>query len=219
MALFSDHPNTFDLRTGLARARRRILRHRRGIAVILTALAVYLAVQAATAAPPARVPTWVAARDLASGTVLRSGDLTRAGFAAGTAPDAAVRDVSSVLGRTLAAPLDKGVPITAGSVVADGWLKDRAGLSAVPLRVTDPAVVGLLGVGDTVRLVAADPDAPDHAQVLADDAVVLAIPPDSSRDLDSALTGRLVVFGVREADAPGITAVATARYVSVVWSP
>jgi hypothetical protein len=219
MAPFPDNPTTADLRTRLARVRRRILRHRRGIAVTLTALAVYLAVQAATAAPPARVQTWVAARDLPSGTVLRSGDLAEAGFAPGTVPGSAVSDASSVLGRTLAAPLGEGVPLTTGSVVADGWLKDRAGLAAVPLRVTDPAVVGLLGVGDTVRLVAADPEAPDHAEVLADDAVVLAIPPDSSRDLDTALTGRLVVFGVREADAADITAVATARYVSVVWNP
>jgi len=220
MAPPSDHTSDhFDLRRRLLRIRRRVLRHRRGIAVTLTALAVYLAVQAATATPPALVPTWVAARDLPSGTVLSRADLTRVGFAPGSTPGSAVRDPGSVLGRTLAAPLGKGVPLTAGSVVGEGWLRDRAGLAAVPLRVTDPAVVGLLAVGDTVRLVATDPSSPEGADVLADDAVVLAIPAVMTDRDATSLTGRLVVFGVRPADAPDITAAAVARFISVVWSP
>ncbi|HEX7739578.1 MAG TPA: SAF domain-containing protein, partial [Marmoricola sp.] len=164
------------------------------------------------------VPTWVAARDLPSGTALTRDDLARARFAPGTVPASAIRDPSAILGRTLAAPLAQGVAVTTGSVVGDGWLRGRTDLAAVPLRVTDPQVVGLLSVGDTVELVAADPKTPDSADVLADEAVVLAIPA-AARDVDSSLTGRLVVFGVRQTDAPHITAVATARYVSVVWNP
>lgn len=210
-------PRRPDLRARLARVRRRVLRHRRGIAVTLVALAVYLAVQAATAAPPARVPTWVAARDLPSGTVLTTGDLTEVGFAPDSVPGSAIEDPKAVLGRSLAAPLGKGVPLTDGSVVGEGWLRDRAGLAAVPVRITDPAVAGLLSVGDTVRLVSTDPDTPGRAETLAEQAVVLAIPAASAAS-DSSLTGCLILFGVPDTDASDVATVAAARYVSVVWN-
>jgi Flp pilus assembly protein CpaB len=198
--------------------RRRILVHRRVLGGCFAALAVWLVVQAATAPPPATVPVWTAAHDLASGTVLAPDDLTRTGFAPGSVPAAAVRALESVVGRTLATPLGAGEPITPAHLTGAERLAGHPGRSAVAVRIPDADVVALLTPGQRVALVASDPQGGRPPERIVEDAAVLAVPQADSGAGPGTLTGRLVVLAVPDAKADAVAAAGTSRYLSVVWS-
>jgi Flp pilus assembly protein CpaB len=203
----------------LDRFRRRVLRHRRPLAALAAAVAAYAGVQAATAPPPPTVPVWTAAHDLAGGAVLDAGDLVERPFTPQSVPADRVASPAEVLGRTLAAPVVRGAALSRGQVVGDGWLRNRPGLSAVPVRVTDPAVAPLLRPGDHVELVAADPQRPGDADLVAG-ATVLAVPVPEDRGTvgDGALQGRLVVLGVPPDEAPRVVAASVGRFLTVAWT-
>src|SRR5262245_43322414 len=132
------------LATLLRPVRRAVLARRRLLAALLTAVAVASGLHAATAAPPARVQVLVAAHDLPSGAVLAVGDLRTVGFSPGSVPDGAVADPA---GRTLAAPLRAGEPVTDVRLVGPSLTDGYPGLSAVPVRLPDAAMADLLTVG------------------------------------------------------------------------
>jgi Flp pilus assembly protein CpaB len=202
----------------LVDVRRRILVHRRVLGASLAALAVWLVAQQATAPPPATEPVWTAAHDLPSGTVLTRADLARTGFAQGSVPDAAVRSVDEVVGRTLATPLGSGEPLTAAHLTGSERLAGYPGRSAVAVRIPDADVVALLTPGQRVALVAADPQGGQAAERVVEDAAVLAVPKSDGDAAPTALPGRLVVFAVPREDADEVVAAATTRYLGVVWS-
>lgn len=189
----------------LARSvRRAVLRRRRPLAAALTAVAVAAGLHSAAAPPPARIDVLVAARDLPAGAVLGPGDLTPVPFAPGSVPD----DVAtSATGRTLAAPVRRGEPVTDVRLVGPGLAGGSAGLTAVPVRLPDAGMVGLLAAGDRIDLVAADPQG-TGARVVAAGVPVLAVPAASSDSGNGALTGRLVVVGA--ADQATVTRIADA---------
>ena len=81
-------------------------------------------------------------------------------------PTDAVTDLRQVLGRTLAAPMSRGEPLTRLRTLSRGLLRGYPGATAVPLRVTDADIVDLLRVGDRVSFVVADPDG-RHASATA----------------------------------------------------
>jgi Flp pilus assembly protein CpaB len=198
--------------------RRRVLVHRRLLGALFAALAVWLVVQAATAPQPPTVPVWTAARDLPTGTVLTRADLTRTGFAPGSAPEAAVRSLDAFVGRTLATPLGSGEPITMAHLTGSERLAGYPGRSAVAVRIPDADVVALLTPGQRVALVASDPQGGRPPERVADDAAVLAVPKPDAGTGPSTLTGRLVVFAVPREEADDVVAAGTTRYLSVVWS-
>src|SRR5690349_6837789 len=134
--------------------RRAVLARRRLLAALLTAVAVAAGLHAATAPPPAEVAVTVAARDLPSGAVLTDADLRTVGFAPGSVPSGAVAEAG---GRTLAAPLRAGEPVTDVRLVGPALTEGYPGLAAVPVRLPDAGVAALLTVGDRIDLVAADP--------------------------------------------------------------
>jgi Flp pilus assembly protein CpaB len=202
----------------LADLRRRLLVHRRLLGGSCTALAVWLVVQAATAPPPATVPVWTAAHDLASGSVLTRDDLTRTGFAPDSVPPAALRSVDGVLGRTLATPVGRGEPMTTAHLAGAERLAGYPGRVALAIRVPDGAVVALLTPGQRVGLLATDPQGGTAAERITDDAAVLAVPKAESGDAAGMISGRLVVFAVARETAAQLAAAATTRYLSVVWS-
>jgi hypothetical protein len=82
--------------------------------------------------------------------------------------------------------------------------------------VTDPAVVGLLRVGDRVAVLATDLQARDEATVLAPDAMVLALPR-SGGDPGTDLPGGLVVLAVPPGLAALLAAAAARDYLTVQW--
>lgn len=141
-----------------------------------------------TAAAPPSPPTVavvVAARQLTGGQQLRSADLGIRELPRAAAPDQAITDPSTVVGRTLVAPLSLGSAITRLSVIGDHPTVADGNVIA-PVRISDAAVLGLLRVGDRVDIVAADPESGAGAQVIAHQVRVVTIPrtTDSGSGLD-----------------------------------
>lgn len=199
------------------RLRRRVLWHRRSLTALCCAGAVWAGLQSLSPPPAATVPVWTAARPLSSGTVLGTGDLVRRPFTPGSVPAERLRSPGEVLGRVLARPVGAGAVLTSADVVGDRWLDRSPGMSAVPVRITDPAVARLLHVGDRVALLAAEPQGRGPATALATDAAVLAVPARAG-DGDAALPGRLVVVGVPSTTAATLAAVAAREFLTVAWS-
>src|ERR671914_785181 len=88
--------------------RRAVLRRRRLLAALLTAVAVAAGVHAVAAPAPATVPVLVAARDLPTGAEIAAADVETVRFAPGSEPAGAVADP---VGEVLAAPLRHGEPV------------------------------------------------------------------------------------------------------------
>ncbi len=204
-----------DRLTHLARrARRAVLRRRRPLAALFVAVALASGLQAVTAPPPPRVLVVVAARDLASGTILRPEDLTEVGFSAESVPDGLAVDP---LGRVLAAPLRSGEVVSDVRLVGPQLTDGYPGLTAVPVRLPDAGVVDLLRVGDRVDLIAADPRGTAADPVVLD-APVLAIPRPEPDSGPTGLAGRLVVVGVPSGSVPRLAAAAVGSFLSVTFS-
>jgi Flp pilus assembly protein CpaB len=196
--------------------RRAVLARRRLLAALCAAIAVATGLHAATAAPPARVRVSVAAHDLPSGTVLTGADLRTVGFSASSVPTGAVDDPQ---GRTLAAPLRAGEPVTDVRLVGPSLTDGYPGLSAVPVRLPDPAMADLLTVGDRVDLVSADPQGAG-ASIVATDVPVLALPADDAATGATGaagLTGRLVVVGAPPADVARIADASARTFLTVAF--
>src|SRR4051794_11868204 len=182
-------PSARDRLTRVLRpVRRGVLARRRLLAAALAAVAVAAGLRATAAPPPERVLVPVAARDLSAGVVLAPGDVTEVPFAPGSVP-AGLADGAA--GRVLAAPLRRGEPVTDVRLVGPALTDGYPGLTAVPVRLPDPAMAGLLRVGDRVDLVAADPQE-GGADLVAADVPVLAIPATGGEESGTALAGRLV---------------------------
>ncbi len=196
--------------------RRRLLRHRGALAAVTAGVTVYLVVHALSAPPPPTVPVWVAAHDLSGGRTLHTGDLRLRRYAAGTAPDRIVADPQGIDGRVLAVPVGAGMPVRRDALAGRRWLNGYPGLSAMPVRVTDPAVVRLLDVGDRVDLVATDPRDEANSRVAVHRVTVLAVPP-AAPDDTSPLGGRLVLVGVAPADVGELSAEGARSLLTVVW--
>jgi Flp pilus assembly protein CpaB len=158
----------------------------------------------------------VAAHDLASGTVLTPDDLVTHRYPVGLAPVGSVADAA---GRTLAAPVRAGEPVTDVRLVAPSLLEGYPGRVALPVRIADASAVGLIRSGDRIDLVAADPRR-GTASYVAVGVPVLAVPaPDSDRVTGAAaLTGRLVVVGAAPSDVDRIAGAAATDLLSLVIS-
>ena len=194
--------------------RRAVLARRRPLAAVLAAVAVAAGLHAARAEPPGRVPVLVAAHDLPAGRVLSPDDVRRTGFAAGSVPSGLATDP---VGRTLAAPLRSGEPVTDVRVVGPALTDGYPGLVAVPVRLPDAGMVGLLDVGDHIDLVAADPQHPTAA-VVASDLPVLALPDTPPETGATALTGRLVVVGASPSEVTRIADAAVRSFVTIAFA-
>lgn len=207
----------------LTRVRRAVLRRRRLLAALLTAVAVATGLHAAAAPPPARVVVRVAAHDLASGTVLGADDLATARFAPGSVPAGVVEDP---VGRSVAAPVRRGEPLTDVRLLGPSLTADDAGLTAVPVRLPDAGMAGLLHVGDRIDLVAADPQGAAVARVVAAGVPVLALPPPgdgsggagSVSGVGGALPGRLVVLGVDPSEVNALADAAVRDFLTFTYS-
>ena len=198
--------------------RRRVLLHRRPLAAVTAAAAVLAALQATSPPAPETVSVLTARRDLPSGTVVQRSDLVDTVVASTTVPTAVVRDAEAVVGRTLAAPMSRGEMLTAARTVGAGLLRGYPGMTAVPLRITDAAVVELLRVGDRVSFVVADPDGRAAPEVLLEDVAVVAIPRSEQGALSGGTPGRLVVAAVPSVRAGDVAARAATSILIPVWS-
>lgn len=192
-----------------------MLGRRRPLAAACLALAVVTGLHAVRPHPGPRVTVTVAARDLDSGTVLSSHDLVDRRYPADVAPVGSLR---TAVGRTLAAPVRAGEPVTDVRLVSPSLVSGYPGRVALPVRVADADAVALLRVGDTVDLLAADPRR-GTASYVAVDAPVLALPAADADSPDAAgLSGRLVVVAADPAEVDHIAGAAATGLLSVVIS-
>ena len=172
-----------------------------------TAVLVGLAAVLALAPGSASVAVVVATRDLAPGTVLEITEVTLRELPPQGVPDGAAHTPGAVLGRTLAAPVRRGEPLTdvrlAGSDLARTVSTDPGAVS-VPLRLADPDVATLLHPGAAVDVVTVG-ERQDEPVVLAHGARVLAVLDAGTRT--GARDGRLVLVAL---DAVAATRVAAA---------
>jgi Flp pilus assembly protein CpaB len=209
---------TSALRRRWGRLRRSVLRWRRPLAAVLAAGAVLAAVQAATAPPEPLRTVVVAARDLPGGRPLTPSDLTRSGLPPEAVPGGAVSDPDALLGRTLAAPVRRGEPVTDVRVVGRGLLDGYPTRVAAPVRIADAGAARLLRVGDRVDVVATDPGSGD-ARVVTRLAPVVALPRERSADggAGPSLTGgALVVVAVPPTTAIDLAGAAASDLLSVL---
>lgn len=206
-------------RTGLSlhrrlrRVRRALLVRRRGLAAVAAAVAVALGLQATSprAAPTATVVA--ATRDLPAGSLVTAGDVAVRSLPPEAVPAGAVVSAAALLGRTTAGPVREGEVMTDVRVVSGTILDGYPGRVAAPVRIADAGAVALLRVGDTVDVVAADPQGRREAVTVAERAAVVALP----RAGDSALaSGGLVVLAVTADTARSLAAAAVSGYLSVV---
>ena len=194
--------------------RRAVLARRRLLAGLLTAVAVVAGLHTARATPPPRVEVLVAAHDLPAGEVLDAGDVRRVGFAPDSVPAGVARDPT---GRTLAAPLRAGEPLTDVRLVGPALTDGYPGLVAVPVRLPDAGMAGLLRVGDRIDLVSADPQG-RAAETVAVGVPVLALPDTPTEVGAAGLTGRLVVVGARPEDVARIADSSVRTFVTIAFA-
>ncbi|MFI7677583.1 Flp pilus assembly protein CpaB [Actinophytocola sp. NPDC049390] len=192
---------------------------RRAVAVLLLLAAAVLALR-----PQARnadtVPMLVAARDLPPGTTLRATDVTVSHLAPALRPSAALTNPSQVAGRVLAGATTAGEPVTSARLLGAENTRLTTGdrsAAAVPFRLADPAVAGLLTPGLRVDVVTvsattetSEASAASEAEVLAENAAVLTI-----RPADNTADGRLVVLALPRAEATRVAAASLGRPVAV----
>jgi Flp pilus assembly protein CpaB len=196
--------------------RRAVLRRRRVLAAALTAVAVLAVLRTVAPPPPATVAVLVAARDLSSGTLVSGDDVAEVGYRPATVPDGLAVDP---VGRTLAAPVRRGEPLTdvrlVGPRLTDGY--DAAtDLVAIPVRLPDAGSVALLAVGDRIDLLATDPSVGD-ARLVAASVPVLAVPQFDDA-ASGAVTGRLVVLGAPPATAEVVAGAAVRDFLSFTFA-
>jgi Flp pilus assembly protein CpaB len=156
--------------------------------------------------------------DLPSGTVLGPADLTVRAVPAAVAP---VGSAAHAVGRTLAAPVRAGEPVTDVRLVGPSVVAGYPGRVALPVRIADGDAVTLLRPGDHVGLVAADPRR-GTASYVAVDVPVLSLPRPATDASDingaAALPGRLVVVAALPSDVDRIAGAAATDLLSVVIS-
>lgn len=210
------------LRTRLSPARsavrRAVLRRRRLLSALCVAAAVLAGMRAVSPAPPPTESVLTAARDLPSGTVLDPGDLITRQLPEGSAPDGLATG-DEVIGRTVAAPLRRGEPVTDFRLVGPSLLDGYPGLVAVPVRIPDAGAAALLEVGDRVDLLATDPSGSDPALVVAPGAQVVALPAeDQGTSGFGGVSGRLVVVATSQGVSEELAAQAVRGFLSLALS-
>lgn len=199
----------------LLRLRRAVLARRRLLAATCAALAVLATVRAVQQPAPPSQAVVVASRDLSGGAPVGASDLRVVSLAPEVAPAGITGDPTSLVGRVLAAPVRAGEALTDVRLVAPGLLQGYPGAVAAPVRLADAGPVALLQVGDTVEVLAADPQGGTTAEVLAR-APVLALPrPDERHGADSWSQGALVVLAVPPTEAALLAQAAVSRVLSV----
>lgn len=192
----------------------RTLLLRRAAAALLVGFAVVLAL-APGRGESAGGSVVVAGRDLSPGTVLEASEVTLRELPAELTPDGAARAPDAVLGRTLAAPVRRGEPLTdvrlTGSELARAATANPDAVS-VPLRLADPGVAALLHVGAVVDVVTAG-ERQHEPVVLARGARVLAVLEADNRT--EARDGRLVLVALDPGAATRVAAASISQQLTV----
>jgi len=156
--------------------------------------------------PPPTVPVVVAGSDLSGGGVLAAADLAVRHFPPSAVPSGAAHSAARWVGRTLAAPVRAGEPLTDVRVVGPGLVAGYGqGTVAAPVRIADADSVALARVGDRVDVIAPDPRGQLPPTLAVGRAPVVAIP-EVDDELGSGTAGALVVLAVTPVEAQRLAA-------------
>ena len=156
-----------------------------------------------------------AAHDIPAGVVVRADDLGRAAYDPDSVPSGVLSSEAAAVGRTTAAPVRSGEPLTDVRLVTRSLLDGYPGLVAMPVRIGDAGAVRLLRVGDRVDLLAADPQGEESARVVGYDVPVLAIPR-ATEETPGLTTGALVVVGLPDSATGAVAQASVSSFLSVV---
>ncbi len=196
------------------RSRRAVLRRRRPLAALLTAVAVVAALRVTSPAPQPTVSVLVAAHDLPAGATLGSDDLTSVAFRPGSQPDGLVGEP---VGLVLASGLRRGEPVTDARLLGPSLAEGHPGMVATPVRLPDASMAALLRVGDRVDVLAADPQG-GPTTVQARSALVLALPAVTEDAAADALPGRLVVLGLQVGEVAHVSGASVTHFLTIAYA-
>jgi Flp pilus assembly protein CpaB len=169
--------------------------HRRLLAGVSAAAAVYFGLVALSPSPPPTVTVLAAAHDLPGGAVPGTADLRTLRLPPDVVPVGALRPGDDSARRVLAAPVRSGETLTDARFLSPDLLSTGpAGLVAYPLRIEDADIAGLLRVGDRIDLYAATSSAADSAGRVAQAVRVLALPGGRASPSAAGSAGALVVI-------------------------
>lgn len=208
------------LRHPWRRLRRRVLLHRRGLAVLLLAAGVVCGLGALRAPAETTTSVWVAAHDLDGASPIGPSDLRRERLPRDAVPAGTVA-YAAIVDRRPTGPVRAGEPLTDRRLVGPGLLETYPGRAAVPVRLTDPGTSALVHLGDRVDLVRTDPQGDGPASLLAARAVVLAVVEDPDEDAATPAasgSGGIVLVAVDESAAPEVAAAGAAGFLTVTFS-
>lgn len=178
------------------RAQRLVLEHRRTAAAVLAGVAVLAGLASVRESTEPGPVVVAAARDLPSGHVVEADDVRAVELRPGTAPAAALGAAGEAVGRRLAGGVRRGEVLTDRRVLGPGPLDGRpAGYVLTTVRLGDADGLSAVRVGDSVDVVAIDPEAVERPRVVARHLEVLALRTSEGRD------GALLDLAAREPEA------------------
>ncbi|MFT4188912.1 MAG: SAF domain-containing protein [Aeromicrobium sp.] len=161
----------------MERIDRLVFAHRRLLTAVCAGLAVLFALNARAPGSDTR-PAVVAGDDLAAGSVLTGDQVRVVDLPASAVPEGAAASVEEVVGRSLAGPVRDGEVMTDRRVVdardLSGFDVEDPALATV--RVSDPAALRALRVGDQVDVIAVDPQGEEAPTTVAEGVTVAALP-------------------------------------------
>lgn len=162
-----------------------------------------------------RADVVVAVRDLAPGIELTGDDVRLETRAAATLPDGAQRDLTTVVGATLAGPTRRGETLTDVRLLSPRLAEGAAGPNAriVPLHLEETAVLDLIRPGDVVDVLAAGADSEPRPRVVATGAIVVLV----SQKPTGATSGtdRVVLVALPSHSANDVAAAALVQAVTL----
>ncbi|MDF5757612.1 Flp pilus assembly protein CpaB [Spongiactinospora sp. TRM90649] len=207
---------------------RALIRHRRLVAASLTATAVACALIILAPSPPLTVSVLTAARDLRSGPIA-PGDLIPVPLPTTAVPAGAVQSPDRALGKTLAAPMRRGEPLTDVRLVGPPLVSTHIpGTIATPVRIADADAAALLTPGDTIDVLAArsgewnEALAALPAQTVADDVRVIAAPrppTGTGTTAGGSAGGALLVLATTQEQAAKLAAAQATGRLSITIGP
>lgn len=176
------------------RIRALVFDHRRPLAAAFVALAVLTGLQSLQPDDPGS-PVLVAARDLASGHVLTTADLTVVTIPRDVQPSHLL-DRPAAEGRRIAGPVRAGEPITDRRVIEPHDLSGHGNDAVLTMvRLDDPAALAGVRVGDRVDVIATSADAIDTepgtppTRIVARAATIAIVPSREESSSDAAVIG------------------------------
>jgi pilus assembly protein CpaB len=191
---------------------RRLVLLRRLAAGLLATAALVLAL--APPAPTTLVPVVVAATDLTAGGTVAAADLAVRYWPSELAPGGALPEPAAAEGQVLVGAARAGEPITDVRLAGAAARSAGPGMAAVPVRLADPGVSGLLRPGSRVDVVGRD-EASGDPLVLAPDAAVLAVLPAEDGSVGSGSHGRLILVTMPRELATRVAAASVADGLAI----